>query len=275
MTTTPENNEARYVVATCHEGSDWCVRRATPEEQADDGEEKLTYGDALRFAREVSGGRFYDLTLNDAETIDCAICGGEVTAKAPAEYPYCRTCHYTGRAEERIRAEQIERFKAAFPSARSVAVEHTGGGCFWLAIRFEDDPKYYVLTDGEAALPTQNVADLDADPQAEDWRPIPDGGWGYVGRHDDTEVEANYESGDYEGTALSFDEDALASGGLSDEQAIAVVKADISARSMHASWCGAPRPREVPPAGWICVNCGGGPWASRAEVLEMRKETVA
>lgn len=143
--------------------------------------------------------------------VTCTLCGGEVTAKDPVRYPYCRTCHYTGAAAEHIRGEQIAYFEKAFPGSR-VAIEHTGGGCFWLAIRWPDSEKYIVLTDGEAALPT--------DPDTDD---AIRGGWGYVGRHDDTDEESN---ADYEGSPLYFGEAAFGdpSQGLTDEQAVELIR---------------------------------------------------
>lgn len=180
---------------------------------------------------------------NGTSTPTCNVCGGEVTSKDPEKYPFCRNCHYTGQAAEQLRADQIERFEKAFPDAQFVGVEHTGGGCFWLAIRYADSPKFFVLTDGEAGLP-------DWQPEGDDdvWAPLPDGGWGYVGRHDDTdptavddwdslskqEQEERWDTlgEDYEGTALWWyaeaDEakgiDYDASARLSDEQAIEIVK---------------------------------------------------
>lgn len=172
----------------------------------------------------------------------CKVCGGEVTAKDPERYPYCRTCHYTGFAAQDLRADQLNRFRAAFPDAL-VVIEHTGGGCFWLAIRFVNEPKYYVLTDGEASLPDKG--------KAHDYEPLAEGGWGYIGRHDDTEPgegddwkDARF--ADYDGTPLKAfsepnwpkempseeawfaDYPAYA---LSDAEAIAIVKADRKANA--------------------------------------------
>jgi hypothetical protein len=147
----------------------------------------------------------------NADPITCTLCGGEVTAKDPARYPYCRTCHYTGSAAEHIRVDQVQFFAAAFPEAE-VSIEHTGGGCMWLAIRWTDAPKYIVLTDGEACLP-----------ETDDGEPVR-GGWGYVGRHDDTDDESNP---DYEGTELwhgGYADEAAAVERLSDEAAVEMIR---------------------------------------------------
>lgn len=125
----------------------------------------------------------------------CEICGGGVTSANPEEYPYCESCHYTGAVAERQREEQLYRFRAAFPDG-TADVEHTGGGCFWLAVRFGEGD-YYVLTDGEASLPEQA-----------------NGGWRYLGLHSDDEKSPHYE-----GTEIRY----LAEGSddaLSDEAAI-------------------------------------------------------
>lgn len=61
------SSDARFVVAMIHEGSDWSVREATPEEMADD-EEKLTLAEARDLASRSAaefGCRWFDLTLED------------------------------------------------------------------------------------------------------------------------------------------------------------------------------------------------------------------
>ena len=60
--------DARYVVTTCHEGTDWCVREATAEEMADPfGKDELwTLAEAREGAARTAselGSRWYDLTL--------------------------------------------------------------------------------------------------------------------------------------------------------------------------------------------------------------------
>jgi hypothetical protein len=58
--------------------------------------------------------------------------------KPPARYPdldYCESCFYAGRLHAETHAAMIERLRA-IRLVESVAVEHTGGGCFGLAVRF-------------------------------------------------------------------------------------------------------------------------------------------
>jgi hypothetical protein len=151
----------------------------------------------------------------------CKTCGGEAQNKPEsyAEYPYCRMCFYTGRAADDVNAEGLAAFKEALPDAQSIGVEHTGGGCFWLAFYWPDDPKFYVATGGEAELP-------------DDWS----NGWGYVGRHDHTEPEpgTDYEQTDYYGTELlaAVDPNDLESHPqFTIEQVVAAIRADREARN--------------------------------------------
>lgn len=201
--------------------------------------------------------------------IECAICGDEVTSRVPEKYPYCMVCHYTGRAAEHLRAEQIERFRKALPEC-TVAIEHTGGGCFWLAVYPPGeqapghDPKFYIATDGEANVPSMYRCPECAEPtkagEGEDYRsaycpthgrvdavdvPMQGGGWGVVCRQDYTEPEdgSTEYNEDYEGTvvleATVDGESSFASDRywneypqhcLSDEQVIAAIKADLVRR---------------------------------------------
>src|SRR5262245_7592324 len=122
----------------------------------------------------------------------CVFCGEGVTAKMP-DTDYCRNCHYNGTAEERVRAAQIQRLESL--TGATVAVEHTGGNCFWMAFRFPNDGGYYyAATDGEASLPTQG----------EEWTPMETGGWGYVGRYfyDEDDQATTDAHDDYEGTII-------------------------------------------------------------------------
>jgi hypothetical protein len=177
-----------------------------------DGSEVEWYSD--RESAETLATRCNGLYDSEADVIRCAVCSAVVTSGDPARYPYCRTCHYIGAAEEDVRAEQVTRFAFAFPDAR-VGIDHTGGGCFWLSIRWADSPTYYTLTNGEASLPT------DADGRAVR------GGWGYVGRYNDSDGHE-----DYEGWALAENGDALEnpSQGMTDAHVIEVIRADIAAR---------------------------------------------
>jgi hypothetical protein len=186
-----------------------------------------TWVEDVEVARAILERLMGDMDETVAEPVlttakSCVTCGGEVTSRNPELYPYCRGCHYTGRAEGHIRSAQVARFQAAFPDA-VVGIDHTGGGCFWLSIRWDGESTYYALTDGEAGLPTYNAA---TDPEAEDWRPIPNGGWGFVGRFSEDE-----ESDDFEGTPLYECEPATRIGeGLTDEQAIEKVRDALGAR---------------------------------------------
>ena len=137
----------------------------------------------------------------------CSICETEGVTSTNPDVDFCRNCHYTGAAEERRRGEQLFRFRLAFPDA-DVGIEHTGGGCFWLSIRFGDSHDYYVLTDGEASLP-----DVD---------PAEGGGWRYVGLHNDDEGSPHYN-----GTPLRFIEDEDPDVALSDAEAIRDVRRDL------------------------------------------------
>lgn len=145
---------------------------------------------------DLIGAEWLDIIAVERESRPCAICGEEIQAESQ-QIDYCRTCHYTGRAHERDREAQLDAFREVFPDA-DIFVEHTGGGCFWLAFRWKDDTKYYVATNGEASLPSVKVGD--------EWQEIVTGGWGYVGRHDDTEPEDwdNFDekASDYYGTPL-------------------------------------------------------------------------
>lgn len=134
----------------------------------------------------------------------CKICGGTVTATDPDAYPYCSVCHYTGRAAEAQREEQLKWFGEQFPAAE-VRIDHTGGGCFWLAVQFPDEKRFYVATDGEASLPK-----------------TPRGGWGYVGRHSDNENDP-----DFDGTPIVswLDPDDGAER-YTDEQVVAAIRGD-------------------------------------------------
>ncbi len=128
----------------------------------------------------------------------CTICGDGVTA-SNEETDFCRNCYYSGAATERDRAEQLAAISTALDGP-TVAVEHTGGGCFWVAVRFDtqdEGGEFYVLTDGDASLPEQA-----------------EGGWRYIGLHSDDE-----DSPHYEGTALHY----LDGAGLTDEQAVRAI----------------------------------------------------
>lgn len=56
--------DLRYVYETCHEGSDWCVRRATAAEISHPDVETLPLDEVLAFAAEH--GPFYDFSSDPA-----------------------------------------------------------------------------------------------------------------------------------------------------------------------------------------------------------------
>jgi hypothetical protein len=177
----------------------------------DHGEAKAhAYAEQLRVRFEALGG-----------PVLCTLCGATVTAKDPEGYPYCRSCHYMGRVEAHLRAEQLARFRAAFPDAE-VDVEHTGGGCFWLAFRWPGERFYYVATDGEASLPAVH--------EDGEWRSLPEGGWGYVGRHADEDENLP----EYEGVPIREPEvpdgedyfDTYPRFAFSDAEVVATIRAD-------------------------------------------------
>lgn len=193
----------------------------------------------------------------------CEACETEGRVADSPLYPYCRMCHHTGRAATDQRADQVARFQAAFPDAE-VAVEHTGGGCLWLAFRWERDRKYYVATDGEANLPNLEGVPLEA------------GGWGYVGRYDDAEDDGNP---DFEGTPILQPivdgEDSYVSDRywteypahcLSDEQVIEAIRAD---RALQ-------RPDETPleHAYRLGEGCGGLDADGVRRLVELDRETA-
>jgi hypothetical protein len=149
----------------------------------------------------------------------CKACGGEAqnSADSYAEYPYCRMCFYTGRAANDINAAGLASFREAFPDAE-VGVEHTGGGCFWLAFRWAGDPFYYCATDGEASLPEADQGG---------WA----SGWGIACRyHEDDQHD------DYEGAVIldgwgKDDEHDMLVRTFTIEQVVAAIRADREARN--------------------------------------------
>lgn len=157
----------------------------------------------------------------------CILCGGGTTAKDPEKYPYCRVCHYTGAAEESMRGEQLSRFAEAMPDF-NVCVEHTGGGCFWLAFypRQEGRKEMYAATDGEAELP------------AVDGRALPEGGWGIVvftpdhaeGSPDEIVLQPEHVV-DEDGFATDRYWNEYPAHCLSDQQVIDAIRADWKERS--------------------------------------------
>jgi len=111
-----------------------------------------------RFSREhpepdgLAGDQYLEIVVQKIDWFPCKTCGGHVTAKDPLKYPYCRSCHYMGTAEEDVREAQLYDFRVAVPEC-DIGIEHTGGGCMWLAFHHPDKREFLIATDGDACLP--------------------------------------------------------------------------------------------------------------------------
>lgn len=156
--------------------------------------------------------------------VTCVICKSEVTAKDPVRYPYCKTCHYSGRAGEHLRSEQIAFFKRAFPDARHVGIDHTGGGCFRFGI-YLDDENCYGMTDGSAGLPCDPVTEEDIIP----------GGWGVV--FWESQEEEKWGTGEPDSFEILKDVSEVEGFwndpktlGVTDDDVVALVRADYERR---------------------------------------------
>lgn len=135
----------------------------------------------------------------------CRFCGNGVTATNP-DTDFCRICHYTGRAEQDRIADRIARVERLLPDGWSAGVEHTGGGCFWLAVRHQEDPFYYAITAHDAVLPEGD----------EEWS------WAF-------RYHENEDHEDYEGVVIiQAPEQATI---LTDEQVAKAIVDDIASRS--------------------------------------------
>lgn len=78
----------------------------------------------------------------------CRFCGEGVTASNP-ETDFCEGCHYGGRALEERFAPVMARLRE-IPAVKDVAVWHTGGGCFNMAV---------ILRDGRLLTPSSGFRD--------------------------------------------------------------------------------------------------------------------
>ena len=156
---------------------------------------------------EHPGSEYLEIVVVERDSYPCVLCAGEVTSKNPERYPYCRSCHYTGSAAEHIRDDQMTYFIESVPWAESITIDHTGGGCFWLAFRFSDRSEYVIATDGEAALP--------ADDASGEWIPVR-GGWGAVAVMDDERYD--------EESPMLFYSLTPESSKLTDEQLVELVR---------------------------------------------------
>ena len=138
----------------------------------------------------VPGREYLVIKIVERVSQPCKVCGGEATntPEQYARYPYCRNCYYVGNAAEDMHLNDLGLFRASFPDAE-VGVEHTGGGCFWLAFRWEGDPIFYVATGGEAELPPDDhwndgwgvvcrySQDENGDVNDDDWAVLRESGW--------------------------------------------------------------------------------------------------
>lgn len=164
----------------------------------------------------VPGREYLVIKIVERAAQPCKSCGGECENKPEsyAKFPYCRSCYYVGAADEDIHMNDLALFRSSFPDA-CVGIEHTGGGCFWLAFRWEGDPAFYIATAGEASLPDDDR-----------WND----GWGVVCRY--TEDEDGY-MGDDECVVLR-ESDFYGENGrptfLTKRQVIAAIKKDRKER---------------------------------------------
>ena len=128
-----------------------------------------------RERQDIPGHEYLEIVVIERESLPCSVCGGERENPVESTYTYCRSCHYTGAASEHIRADQMLYFRTQLPEAE-IGIEHTGGGCMWLAFHFPDLPgrEFLAATDGEASLPSEHNEETD------EWEAIR-GGWGYCG----------------------------------------------------------------------------------------------
>jgi hypothetical protein len=184
----------------------------------------------------VNEARTYDryLLADVAEIVErnpriCEFCGNGVTSPNP-EVTFCRGCFYNGTAFEDRYADVIEVFQRAFPD-HWATIEHTGGGCFWLAIHplpgsplAARSPYYWALTAGDAVLPMFEEGEL----------------WGIVMRYcadeerAQTVVVGEIEFNEYEGVPVlesETDKDGMFLPNMSHEQVIEAIRKDMEAIS--------------------------------------------
>lgn len=106
----------------------------------------------------IPGHEYLAIVEVERDSQPCVYCGeeSENTAERYAKFPYCRHCYYTGLAFEHERREQLAIISHALGARKSkfeAHVEHTGGGCFWLAFRALGEPIFFAATAGDAELP--------------------------------------------------------------------------------------------------------------------------
>lgn len=178
---------------------------------------------------DILGPDYLNIEVVERPSRPCKFCGTEVQVdleKHP-DTDWCRNCHYLGVHDDDERMNQRADFVTALGADR-VTVEHTGGGCFWMAFMFEDDPgHYYIATDGEASLP-----------EGKDGKPIR-GGWGAIqyitvdssgGEGDERGLWDFYESETLKGNTDRY-WDEYPKHSLTDQQLIDLIKADRERRA--------------------------------------------
>lgn len=168
----------------------------------------------------VPGSEWLEIEEVERPSQPCTTCGTESqqSSEEYEKYPYCRNCHYTGVAAEDKHADQLAPFKEAFPDAK-VVIEHTGGGCFWLAFYWEGDHYFYTATE-ESELP-------------DSWAD----GWGYLCRNynDGTDTQEEWDHPDYYGTLIlegKRDDDGVLAEGFTPDEMIQAIREDRDSRAL-------------------------------------------
>jgi len=192
-----------------------CFRTIAEAEKEIDSRKRYDREFTMENSDGIPGRDYLTIQIVERDSQPCKVCGGEATntPEQYAGYPYCRNCYHTGSAADDQHMNDLSYFRQAFPDAE-VGVEHTGGGCFWLAFRWEDDPVFYCATAGEAELPDDDR-----------WSD----GWGIVCRY---EPDAD---GDYEESKVVAESDPFGELGdptfLTKRQVIAAIKKDRKERT--------------------------------------------
>lgn len=201
-----------------------CFRTIEEAEKEIDSRRRYDREFTMENSDGIPGRDYLTIQIVERDSQPCKVCGGEATNKPEqyAEYPYCRNCYHTGSAADDQHMNDLSYFRQAFPDAE-VGVEHTGGGCFWLAFRWEDDPFYYAATAGDACVPEDGK-----------WAD----GWGAVCGYyqDEADNEATWNHPYYEGKMLLYKElwdekTEVDLPGLTKRQVIAAIKKDRKARA--------------------------------------------
>ena len=69
----------------------------------------------------------------------CAVCGLETVTSTNPKVDFCRFCHYSGAALDRVaRFAKLGQLLRAIPGVKGAGVAHTGGGCFGFEVLLED-----------------------------------------------------------------------------------------------------------------------------------------